>query len=128
MHRISKVSIVLTALVFVWQAQAVAQIRERSDIPAKETWRLEDLYPSDKAWNKAKETLAGQFDDVLEYKGKLAGSASELLGCLDFNSRLSKEFDRLYNYAAMKADEDTRDSKYLAMRQETEQLATDYSS
>jgi len=106
--------------------QANAQTRERSDIPVKETWKLEDLYPSDQAWNKTKGDLAGQFDKVLEYQGKLGESAAELLACLDFNSRLSREFARLHNYAAMRADQDTRDSKYLAMRQETEQLATDY--
>ena len=128
MYRISRVFTALTALLLVWQACAVVHARERSEIPAKETWKLEDLYPSDEAWNKAKEKLAEQFDDVLAYKGKLADSPSDLLACLDFNSRLSREFARLHSYAAMKADEDTRDSKYLAMRQGIEQLATDYSA
>ncbi|MHC4363475.1 MAG: oligoendopeptidase F, partial [Planctomycetota bacterium] len=45
-----------------------------------------------------------------------------------FNSNLSREFGRLHSYAAMKFDEDTRNSKYLAMKQQVEQLATDYSS
>ncbi|MHC4792343.1 MAG: oligoendopeptidase F, partial [Planctomycetota bacterium] len=54
--------------------------------------------------------------------------ASELLACLEFNSRLSKEFERLHSYASQKSDEDTRNSKYLAMRQEMEQLGTDYNS
>jgi len=128
MYRISRVFIALTALLLVWQAQAVVYARERSEIPAKETWKLEDLYSSDEAWTKAKEKLAEKFDDVLAYKGKLADSPSDLLACLDFNSNLSREFARLHGYAAMKADEDTRDSKYLAMRQSTEQLATDYSA
>lgn len=128
MCRISKLLIVLTGLLIVCQCKAAAEGRERSDIPIKQTWKLEDLYPSNDAWNKEKEKLAARFDKVLEYKGKLANSPSALLECLDFNSELSKQFDRLHNYAAMKADEDTRDSKYLAIRQETEQLATDYSS
>jgi len=128
MCRISKLLIVLIGLLIVCQCKAAAQGRERSDIPIKQTWKLEDLYPSNDAWNKGKEKLAARFDKVLEYKGKLANSPSALLECLDFNSELSKQFDRLHNYAAMKADEDTRDSKYLAIRQETEQLATDYSS
>ncbi len=128
MNRISKVLVVLTGLLGLWQAEALPQNRERSEIPIKDTWKLEDLYASDEAWNRAKNKLAAQFDEVLKYKGKLASSPDELLACLDFSSRLSKEFGRLHGYAAMKADEDTRNSKYLAMRQETEQLATDYSS
>ncbi|MBN2271992.1 MAG: oligoendopeptidase F family protein, partial [Sedimentisphaerales bacterium] len=119
--------LVISAALSVF-GQANAQTRDRSDIPVKETWKLEDLYASDEAWNKAKEKLAGQFDKVLEYQGKLGESAAELLACLDFDSRLSKEFARLHNYAAMRADQDTRDSDYLSMRQETEQLATDYSA
>jgi len=107
---------------------AGTQVRERSEVPVEATWNLQDLYPSDQAWAEAKDRLAGQLDKVLEFKGKLAQSPSELLACLEFNSNLSKELSRLHSYAAMKVDEDTRNSKYLAMRQETEQLATDYGS
>jgi len=128
MNKASNVVIVLSALLVFFASQVLSQTRGRSEVPVKDRWKLEDLYPSDEAWNKAKEKLVAQFDEVLEYKGRLAESASELLTCLDFNSRLSREFGRLHSYAAMKADEDTRNSKYLAMRQETEQLATDYSS
>jgi oligoendopeptidase F len=128
MCSIAKTLIVLTALIVLCPTDALSQIRQRAEIPVAQTWNLEDLYPSDQAWNTAKETLAAKFDEVLKYKGKLADSPAELLACLDFNSRLSKDLDRLQNYATMKADEDTRDSKYLAMKQQTEQLATDYSS
>jgi oligoendopeptidase F len=34
----------------------------------------------------------------------------------------------LYSYASMKSDEDTRNSEYLGMKQEMQQLGTDYSS
>lgn len=128
MNKASGVIVVLSALLVFFASQVLSQTRQRSEVPVKDRWKLEDLYPSDEAWNKAKEKLVAQFDEVLEYKGRLAKSASELLTCLDFNSRLSREFGRLHSYAAMKADEDTRNSKYLAMRQETEQLATDYGS
>lgn len=128
MYPISRIFIVLTVLLPFLQANVAVYARDRSEIPAKETWNLEDLYPSDEAWNDSKEKLVEQFDDVLAYKGKLAGSPSLLLECLNFNSNLGKEFSRLHSYSAMKADEDTRNSKYLAMRQETEQLATDYGS
>jgi len=128
MNKASNVVIVLSGILVFFASQVLSQTRERSEVPVKDRWKLEDLYPSDEAWNKAKEKLVAQFDEVLEYKGRLAESAPELLTCLDFNSRLSREFGRLHSYAAMKADEDTRNSKYLAMRQETEQLATDYSS
>ena len=128
MNRLANVIIALTALFAFSQTQALSQTRERTEIPAKYKWKLEDICVSDEAWNKAKEKLVSQLDKVLKYKGRLANSASELLACLEFKSRVSKEFGRLHGYAAMKSDEDTRNSKYLAMRQEIQQLITDYRS
>ena len=89
---------------------------------------MKDLYPSDEAWEKAKQKLVGSFNEVSEYQGKLANSASELLSCLEFHSQVSKEFGRLFSYANMKSDEDVGNSKYLAMKQEIQQISTDYSS
>ncbi|MHC4911659.1 MAG: oligoendopeptidase F [Planctomycetota bacterium] len=128
MKKIARIIIVLAGVFVFCEGSALCQTRERSEIAAGDTWKLEDLYASDAEWGKVKEKVAGQFDEVLKYKGKLAESASQLLGCLDFESNLSKEFIRLHSYAAMKSDQDTRDSQYLAMKQEMEQLATDYSS
>ena len=30
----------------------VKQLPERKDIPVEDTWRLEDIFPSDEAWEK----------------------------------------------------------------------------
>jgi oligoendopeptidase F len=110
----------------VSQMSIIAQTRERSEIPENHTWRLEDLYASDAAWRAEKERLAGEMDKVLQFKGTLANSAADLLACLQFNSLFSKEFTRLYSFAFMKSDQDTRDSDYLAMKQEVQQMATDF--
>jgi oligoendopeptidase F len=128
MKKIARVIIAVTAVFVFCESSVLCQTRERSEIAAGDTWKLEDLYASDAEWGKAKEKVVGQFDEILKYKGKLATSASGLLSCLDFDSNLSKEFIRLHTYAAMKSDQDTRDSKYLAMKQEMQQLGTDYSS
>ncbi|TKJ36322.1 MAG: oligoendopeptidase F [Planctomycetes bacterium B3_Pla] len=129
MKKTSSAILVMLSLVFVFsQTLVLSQTRERSQILPEYKWKLEDLYPSDQAWNQAKEELAAQFDQVTKYKGKLTSSASDLLACMEFDSRISREFGRLYSYASMKSDEDTRDSKYLALKQEMQQLGTDYNS
>jgi oligoendopeptidase F len=110
------------------QVRVLSQTRERAEFPAEHTWRLEDLYASDQAWNESKQKLAAQFSQITKYKGQLTTSASELLACLSFNSEISKELSRLHCYAAMKSDQDTRSSEYLAMKQQMEQSATDYNS
>ena len=119
---------ILILLMALSQSLVLSQTRERSEVPIECKWKLEDLYETDQAWNQAKEKLVARFDEVEKYKGRLAESASELLACLEFNSDISKEFGRLFSYASMKSDEDLRDSKYLAMKQEMQQLGTDYSS
>jgi len=128
MNRLFSFFIALITLFTLTQTQIFSQTLERAQVPVEHTWKLEDLYTSDEAWNKAKQKWAAQFDNVLKCKGKLANSASELLACLEFNSEMSKEYNRLQSYAAMKSDQDVRDSKYLAMKQELQQLVTDYSS
>jgi len=128
MNKVLGIIIALTALFEFSQTQVLSQVRQRSDVPTKYTWRLEDLYASDEAWHKAKGQWAAQFDKISRYQGDLATSAPQLLACLELNSQISREFDRLQSYAAMTSDQDTRNSKYLAMKQEIEQLITNYRS
>jgi oligoendopeptidase F len=110
------------------QSQVLSQNRKRAEIPAEHKWKLEDLYPSDEVWNKAKQEIVAQFDEVAKYRGKLTSSASTLLACLEIDSRVSREFGRLNCYASMKSDEDTGNSKNLGFKQEMQQLGTDYNS
>ncbi len=105
-----------------------AEIRERSEVPVQYLWNLEDLYPSDAAWDQARLGMAGEMAGIERFKGRLGGSGAEMLACLEFDSRISKEFGRLRSYAAMRCDQDTRDSQALGMRQQLEQLGTDYHS
>jgi len=128
MKKVSNLIIVLTVLLIFPQSRAYPQIRERAEIPANDTWNLQDIYPSDQAWHKAREKTVGDCDTVPAYRGKLAEAADELLKCLQLTSGISKQFNRLYCYAAMKSDQDTRDSKYLAMKQQLQQIITDYNT
>ncbi len=128
MNKVSRIIIVSAAVLATCQNRVLSQTRERSQIPDQDKWKLEDLYPSDHVWTEAKQKLTAQLDEITQYKGKLASSATQLLACLEFNSRVSKEFGRLFSYASMKSDEDLRDAPRLGMKQELQQLSTDYNS
>jgi len=108
--------------------QVLSQTRDRADIADQYKWDLSDLYASEEAYQKAKEETVNKFDGILEYKGKLTKSPAMLLEGLDYHYGIFKEMMQLSSYAGKKSDLDTRDSKYLAMRQEIEQLYTQYSS
>ena len=103
-----------------------AQERERSQIPMGLTWNLADLYPSEAAWRSAKETLAANLVQLDQFKGRLASSAATLADALDRSSAFDKELSRLYVYASLLADQDTRDSHHQGMQQEMTQLAATF--
>ena len=98
--------------------------RNRSKIPDQHKWDLSAVYPSDEAWRAAKEKLATALPKLRDFQGALASSASRMAGALELQSDIDKELSRLYVYAAMKSDEDTRVSTYQAMQQEMIQLAS----
>ena len=112
------VALVLTALTIA----AGAQSRDRAQTPEKYKWNLADLYPSDAAWRTAKDTLAADAQKLRQYHGQLGTSAGRLADALDLQAVLNKELGRLYTYASLLADQDTRDSAHEGMRQEMNQL------
>ena len=118
--------IISTALVSSTGSRA--QSRDRAEIPQIDKWNLADLYASDEDWQKEKTQVVSQFDDFKKYQGHLSDSPSELLACLNLDSDLSKELSRLYSYASMKSDEDTRNAKYMGMKQEMNQILTNFNS
>ena len=100
------------------------QERDRAKIPDQYKWDLTAIYPSDEAWRAAKEKLASEFPKIREYQGTLGSSAAHLADALELQSRLDKELSRLYVYAGMSADQDTRVSKYQGMEQQMVQLSS----
>lgn len=101
---------------------------ERSDIPEKYTWNLEDIYPDDLAFEKAKKKFLDRLPQITIHQKSLTASAKGLVACLAFISELSQELEKLGSYAHMKFDQDTRQGPYLAMKQEVEQIGTDFQS
>ena len=107
---------------------AGAQERDRSKIPDALKWNLSDIYASDAAWRGAKDAFAAEMPTLGRFKGRLTSSAGAMADGLDRMFALDKELSRLYVYASMEADQDTRDSQHQGMRQEMTQLAANFSA
>jgi oligoendopeptidase F len=103
-----------------------AEERDRNSIPEKYKWNLADIYPDHTAWKTAKEKLVRELAAIEKFKGTLAQSSQQLLACLDLGANLNKEFIRLFVYANMFSDQDTRDAGNLAMTQEMGQIGADF--
>jgi oligoendopeptidase F len=106
----------------------LAQERDRAKIPDKYKWNLADIYPTEAAWRAAKDRIAAGIPALGQYRGTLMSSARMLAEALEMMSGLDKEIARLFGYASMLADQDTRVSMHQGMRQEMTQLATAFNS
>jgi len=131
LHNSSRLFLVLatlSAVVFLVSVAAQELERDRSKIPDKYKWNLADIYPTDAAWRSAKDRLAAEIPKLAESRGRLTSSSSVLADTLDLQYALDKELSRLYVYASMLADQDTRDSTHQGMQQEMIQIASQLSA
>lgn len=87
----------------------------RADANPKYTWALEDIYPSDEAWDAAYAEAQNFSRQISAYRGRLGSSAQTLLEFLQLSESISVTFDSLYGYAQRRSDEDTAVSKYQGM-------------
>ena len=90
-------------------------IRNRSEIPVEDTWALEDIYPTDEAWEQELATLAQDKDVLTGYAGRLSENAHSLYAYLVKMEETNKKASSLANYAMRRSDEDTRNATYQAM-------------
>ena len=117
---------VLLAVFVMFAAMNSYSQKERADIDDRYKWNLSDIYASDDDWRAAKNNITAQLGDVEQFRGTLTQSAQNLLNCLEFNSKISKEATKLYIYASMNSDLDTRVMKFNGMQQELQQLFSEF--
>src|SRR5215831_17309759 len=100
--------------------------RDRSAIDEEYKWNLADVYPSAAAWRTEKQRVAGELPALRAYQGTLGSSAEALADALEHATRIDKAISRLYVYAGMLADQDTREAGPQGMQQEMQQLHADF--
>jgi oligoendopeptidase F len=126
MNPLRDVTLCLLGLTLAASSASFSQERDRSKIPDTYKWNLADLYPGDDAWRKEKNEFAGKLGSLEQFKGKIGSSAGSMLGCMTTLSGLSKTFAKLYAYASLSSDMDTRDAAHLGMVQDMGQLGADF--
>jgi oligoendopeptidase F len=102
--------------------------KTREEIADKYKWDLTDIYKTDADWTKAKDALVAKTAGIENFKGTLTRSAADLKKYMLLSSEIGKEATRLYSYASFNSDLDTRNMKYGAMKQELQQIFTDFGS
>ena len=99
---------------------------ERSEVQNKYKWKIEDIFASDEDWETSFKS-AEQTLDFKEFQGKV-NSAEGLCAFEKRQEAAAKALERLYLYAHMKHDEDSRVAKYTAMQSRAMSLFVRFSS
>ena len=109
-------------------AAATGAAQDRSQIPDKYKWNLTELFKDEAAWKASRDDLARRIPELARFQGKLGASAASMFEAFDAIWKAQLEAERLYVYASSRADEDTRVSGPLELRQAAEQLFVDLGS
>ncbi|MFS0613707.1 oligoendopeptidase F [Lederbergia ruris] len=106
----------------------IKSLPQRSEVAEEMTWRLEDIFPTDEAWEKEYEEVKELVKQARQYKGTIAESADKLNQVLQFQSQLSERLGKLYTYAHMRYDQDTGNSHYQGLNSRAESLYSIFAS
>ena len=101
---------------------------DRVTVHEKYTWNLADLYPNVAAWRADKARITTELPQVRACAGRLGSSPQTLADAFETMTRLDRELARLYVYASMLSDEDTRQSEPQGMHQEMQQLYAEFNA
>ncbi|MBY0008999.1 oligoendopeptidase F [Paenibacillus typhae] len=100
------------------------QLLKRSEVPAENRWKLEDMFASQEQWDKEYNEAKALIKKASAFQGKL-DSADELKACFELDDELSLLTERLYVYAHMRQDEDTAAPTYQALTQKAKKLSVE---
>lgn len=97
---------------------------ERNEVKLNYKWKTDDIYASDEEWERALDA-ANSSISFAQYAGKL-GDRNTLLEYYEKTGNFLKELDKLYGYATLKHDEDTRVGKYSSYKGKAYMLYSRY--
>ncbi len=112
----------------VEEKKAKKSLPLRSEIPVEETWRLEDIFPTDDAWEEEFKQVKAMIPKLGEYKGRLGESPEVLYEALQYQDDVSMRLGKLYTYAHMRYDQDTTNSFYQGLDARAKSLYSEASS
>ena len=87
-------------------------VLQRNEINEKDTWDLSTIFETDQKWEKELALLTEDTKQAAGLEGHLLDSAETLLDITERYLDLSRRLEKLYVYAHMKNDQDTRVAKY----------------
>lgn len=100
----------------------------REDVKVEDTWDLTTIFPDLAAWEKEFDTLQELVKKADSFRGTLGNSAKSLLAVQQYRDEAFQRVSRLYVYARLQEDTDTRNPEYQALNARAKALVSQLQS
>jgi oligoendopeptidase F len=82
----------------------------RDAVPIEETWNLADLFASPEDWEREREAVLAELAKLESLRGTLQQGPRQVLEVLTLADELDQRVSKLFAYALLARDQDTRDT------------------
>lgn len=96
--------------------------QSRNDVPDKEKWNLEDIYPSVAEWEEDYVNIESMIPALKDYDGNIT-NAFGLFGYLSLEEFISSIFEKVYVYPMLMLDLDTRNAEAQSLLSRAKSLS-----
>ncbi|MEE8437832.1 MAG: oligoendopeptidase F [Candidatus Neomarinimicrobiota bacterium] len=128
MNNYSYYKILIPAVSLLLISEVIGQesgaVPTREEVDVNFTWDVSSLFVSDAAWDEAFMAAEKMENEFSKYEDNLGKNGLTLLECLQLNDEAGMLLDRLWSYAARKADVDLGNTENQARRQKIRGLYT----
>ena len=100
--------------------------KQRNEIEEKYTWDLSTIFPTDETFEAELAQVSEEVKKAASLAGNLLDSADSLLTTTEVQLDLMRRIEKLYSYAHMKNDQDTRVAKYQEYQAKGMTLYSDF--
>ncbi|MCM3760812.1 oligoendopeptidase F [Alkalihalobacillus oceani] len=94
----------------------------RQDVPEHEKWNLSDIFPTTVEWEEACGVLESKIEKLAQYNGRLS-DADSLHAFLVLSEEIDYDFRKVYVYAMLQVDIDTRVTASQSLLDRAKKLA-----
>ena len=89
----------------------VTTLPARTEIAVEDTWRLEDIFATDEAWESAYKEVKEELNESRRnFKENLVKVQKRLFSALQFQDSVLEKLGKVYAYSHMRYDQDTTNS------------------
>jgi len=107
--------------------QGTGEVPNRSAIADKYKWNLKDMYADTAAWEADLKKVEAAVSELAAQKGKASQSPTALAEFLKLQEDTGVRLEKVFAYAHMLSDQDTRESSAQALQERARNVAVQFS-